>query len=234
MAETPGFNPKNPYLHSRGMRIPKHPKIITGRIRGAIKDEGYEAKECEAVLKAVRKGDVVLELGAGTGYMSTLIATHRDVREIHCFEANPHLIDYIRQVHQANGVTNATVHNQLLAPEAGEPKEFFVRDNLLASSMDRDSAPDRVIAVEKIEVESINTVLARVKPDVLVCDIEGAEAELLPAARFDGLRAAVIELHPQWIGQKGVQAVFDCMHAAGLTYFPKASHAKVVTFMAGW
>jgi hypothetical protein len=69
---------------------------------------------------------------------------------------------------------------------------------------------------------------------VLVCDIEGAEAELLPAGDWSGLRAAVVELHPQWIGQAGVQAVFDAMQRAGLTYFPRASQAKVVTFRKGW
>jgi len=41
---------------------------------------------------------------------------------------------------------------------------------------------------------------------------------------------AVVELHPQWIGQSGVQAVFDAMHKAGLTYFPRLSQSKVVTF----
>ena len=48
------------------------------------------------------------------------------------------------------------------------------------------------------------------------------------------LRVAIIELHPQWIGQSGVQAVFDAMSKAGLTYFPKASESKVVTFRKDW
>jgi hypothetical protein len=76
--------------------------------------------------------------------------------------------------------------------------------------------------------------LAEARPTVLVCDIEGAEATLLPEGDWSCLRLAVIELHPQWIGQAGVQAVFDAMHRAGLTYFPKASEGKVVTFRRGW
>lgn len=228
------FTPKNPFLRSRGMKIPKHPQITTGRIRGALRENLYERKECEAVMRVVQADDVVLELGGGIGYMSTLIATKKAVKEIHTYEANPTLIDYIHSVHAANDVKNVTVHNKLLATKKGKPVDFFIRKNFLASSMDKDSDPDTVVDVAKVEVENINTVLKSLKPTVLVCDIEGAEEHLLPAAKFSDLRAAVIELHPQWIGQSGVQAIFDTMHKAGLTYFPKASHAKVVTFKKGW
>ncbi|KMK67333.1 FkbM family methyltransferase [Puniceibacterium sp. IMCC21224] len=225
---------RDPYLRSRGMKIPKHPQITTGRVRGALKADTYERKECEAALRVVREGDVVLELGGGIGYMSTLIATHRKVRAIHSYEANPALIPYIHSVHAANNVTNVTVHNALLSDGAGDPVPFYVRANFLASSIDRDADPDSVVRTEMIERHDINAVLQEVKPTILVCDIEGAEAHLLPGADFSGLRAAIIELHPQWIGQSGVQAVFDTMHRAGLSYFPKASHAKVVTFRNGW
>lgn len=113
-----GTGARSPFLLSRGLRIPKHPQITIGRIRGALRDGTYERKECDAVTRVVRPGDRVLELGGGIGYVSALLA--------------------------------------------------------------------------------------------------------------------VIELHPRWIGQSGVQAVFDTMHRAGLTYFPKASEGKVVTFRRGW
>lgn len=229
-----GTPPRNPYLRSRGMRFPKHPQITTGRIRGSLRENTYEAKECDAVMRVVRAGDTVLELGGGIGYMSTLVACKKNIAHVHTFEANPALIPYIQSVHAANDVTNATIHNALLSEEAGDPVDFFVRQNFLASSMDGSVEQDSIIETHKIEQRSVHKVLADTKPDVLICDIEGAEAHLLPAGDWSGLRAAIIELHPQWIGQKGVQAVFDCMHEAGLSYFPKASHAKVVTFKKDW
>ena len=229
-----GDGPKNPFLHSRGLKIPKHPQITTGRVRGAIREETYERKECDAVMRMVQDDDVVLELGGGIGYMSTLIATHKKVREVHTYEANPTLIPYIRSVHEANEVTNVTVHNALLADGPGDPVPFYVRQNFLGSSMDKSIDEDSIVSTEMIEQRDINAVLSELKPTVLVCDIEGAEAHLLPAADLSCLRVAIVELHPQWIGQTGVQAVFDTMHRAGLTYFPKASEAKVVSFRKGW
>lgn len=228
-----GARDKPRFVRSRGMKFPHHPRIIAGKIRGLLRRDLYERKESEAVLRMVRPADVVLELGGGIGYMSTLIATRRRARAIHTFEANPGLIDYIRAVHGANGVDSVTVHNALLAAKAGDPVDFFVRENLLSSSMS-EANEGHVVAVEKVAVRSLPDTLAEIRPTVLVCDIEGAEATLLPSADFTGLRVAVIELHPQWIGQAGVQAVFDAMHHAGLSYFPKASEGKVVAFCGGW
>ncbi len=221
------------FLRSRGIRIPPHPQLIQGKIRRLLRTDQYERKECAAVLRVLNKDDVVIELGAGIGYMSTLMSTKNRAREVHAFEANPTLLDYIATLHQANNVTNVTVHNALLAPQDADPVDFYVREDFLASSMERDNA-DGIVSVEKIEVRNINSVLDQIKPTALVCDIEGAEAGLLPGADLSCLRAAVIELHPQWIGQDGVQKVFDAMHRAGLTYFPRASEGKVVTFLKGW
>lgn len=230
---TIAINP-NHYLRSRGLLVPKDPRLTTGRVRGAIKAETYERKECEAVMRMVQDGDVVLELGSGIGYMSSLIATHKQVRALHTYEANPNLIPYIRAIHAANKVANVTLHNALLSDGPGDPVPFYIRQNFLSSSMERDANDDKIVSTEMIEQHDIHAVLAALKPTVLVCDIEGAEAQLLPAADLSCLRVAIVELHPQWIGQRGVQAVFDTMHRAGLTYFPKASEAKVVTFRKDW
>lgn len=222
--------PAQPFLKSRGMLIPKHPAITKGMVRISLKEDKYERKEAEAALKVVRRDDTVLEIGGGIGYMSTLIPTKKPIKEMHTYEANPALIPFIREMHHVNKVDNVTVHNKLLAARKTKPVDFYVRKNFLASSMDNSIDPDDIIATEQVEVENINTMLKSLKPDVLICDIEGAEEHLLPVADWSCLRAAIIELHPQWIGAEGVRAVFDCMHAAGLTYFAKASEGKVVTF----
>ncbi|MGR3504133.1 FkbM family methyltransferase [Pseudaestuariivita sp.] len=229
MDDQQGFQPRNPFLRSRGLRIPKHPQFTTGQVRGALREDRYELKESNAAKRIINGDDVVLELGGGIGYMSAFMAKVCGAKHVHTFEANPALIPYIHEVHAANDIENVTVHHALLAGRASKPVPFYVRKNFLASSMDKENA-EGIIEEASVEVLGLNATLKKVKPTVLMCDIEGAEATLLPQGDFTGLRAAVIETHPQWIGQAGVQAVFDTMHKAGLTYFPKASHGKVVVF----
>ena len=227
-----GAYPPEDCIKSRGILFPKDGKVMRGRIRGMLRDGHYEAKETEAVLKIVTPEDTVLELGAGIGYMSALVARNRNVRAVHAFEANPDLVPYIESVYRANGLDNATVTHAILGPRKGQA-DFHVRKNLLTSSME-EIAGTKVLSVETVPVLSADTVMKQVQPTVLICDIEGAEARLIPAMDLSGLRAVIIELHPQFIRQDGVQAVFEAMSTAGLTYFPKLSQGKVVTFRKGW
>lgn len=230
-AQIPTFHNK-PYIESRGVRFPKDGVFITGRIRGSLRSGEYEAKEATAVLKAVQDGDTVMELGAGIGFISSVVATHRNVKAVHAFEANPRLIPLIRRVHAENGIDNVHVHNAILGTKAGTAT-FYVRQNFLSSSLSRDDE-DGVIAEESIEIRPTHATSQEISPDVLICDIEGAEVDVIPEMDLSGVRAAIIELHPQWIGSKGVAAVFNAMMQAGLVYFPKWSNAKVVTFRRDW
>ncbi len=224
-----------PVFRSRGMRIPHDPALITPKLRRRMRRGDYERREVEAVRALVRPDDVVIELGAGLGYMSTFMAANRKVATVHSFEANPALIPAIERLHRANDVTGVTVHNAILGRRKGRAK-FYVRENFLASSLSAEPAGEDspVLRVEEIEVRNARATFAELSPTFLVCDIEGAEAEVLPLPDLSGLRGAVIELHPQWIGEAGVRAVFDALHGAGLTFYPRVSNKKVAAFLRDW
>ena len=225
-------NEPRAYIKSHGMRFPKNPEIVRGQIRGALRDNEYEAKETIAALRTVRAGDTVMEVGAGIGYMSTLVATKRDVKAVHAFEANPHLIPYIRSVHEANDVTNATVTNAILGKRKGSAN-FYVRNKLTASSLDEMDGKG-VERVERVDVLNANHVFDELEPNVLIADIEGAEVDLIPLLDLSRLRAAIIELHPQWIGPGGGNTIMRCFMDAGMAYYHRGSHGKVVAFRRNW
>lgn len=222
-------------IRSRGLRFPNDPAIISPKLRRLLRRREYEAREADAVRALVGPEDVALELGGGIGYMSTLMARSCKARAVFTFEANPRLIPYIERVHAANELDNAHVTNALLGPEDGTAT-FYERENLLASSLEANPQGERspVVREHEVDVLPIAEVMQEIRPTALVCDIEGAEAEVLPLADLSSVRVAVIELHPQWVGQTGVQAVFDAFHAHGLTFYPKTSNKKVVTFLKGW
>lgn len=222
------------YVMSKGMKFPKDGHFITGKLRAALRDNRYEAKEADCVLKLVRDGDTVIELGAGIGFMSTLVATRRKIKSVFAFEANPSLIPYIESVHTANALTNAHVTHAILGKRAGST-DFYVRDNLLSSSMEplEGDTPDKT---QKVKVDVLNAahVFKEINPSILIADIEGAEATLLPQMDLSGLRGAMVELHPQYIGPEGVNAVFRAFMDAGLAYYARGSTHKVVCFRRAW
>ncbi|GAA6196215.1 FkbM family methyltransferase [Pseudophaeobacter arcticus] len=219
-------------LKCRGMRFPLDRAILPPRIRTLLREGAYEAKEATAVRKLVKADDVVMELGAGIGFMSTLVATKTPAKSVHSFEANPQLMPYIAQVHAENNVTNAHVTNAVLGDQDGTAP-FYIRKNFLASSLDPMEDAEDCTKVE-VPTRDVNAVIKELQPSVLICDIEGAEADLLPKMDLTGLRAVVIETHPQWIGKAGMQKVFRCMDAAGLVFFPRWSHGKVAVFRSDW
>ena len=220
------------FIRSRGMRFPKHPDIMQGKIRRLLRNNDYEAKETEAALRVVREGDVVVELGGGIGYMSTLVATKRAIKSVHVFEANPNLIPYIQSVHAANDVTNAHVTNAILGTRKGSV-DFYVREPMLGSSMqvlEGEVDPSSV----KVDVLNAKTTFKDIGANVLICDIEGAEVDLIPSLDLSGFRAAIIETHPQWIGPEGMNKVMRAFMDAGLAYYHRGSHGKVLAFRTDW
>lgn len=227
-----GTAPALGFVRSRGMKFPKHPDFIKGKVRKLLRTNGYEQKESEAALRILRKDDVVIELGGGIGYMSTLAATKRAIKLVHSFEANPHLIPYIREVHAANGVTNAHVINAILGPRKGSA-DFYLRDPMLGSSLEKLEGEVDPPSV-KVDVLNAKSVFKEIKPNVLICDIEGAEVDLIPQLDLSGLRAAIIETHPQWIGPKGINTVMQAFMDAGLAYYHRGSQGKVLSFRRDW
>ncbi len=74
---------------------------------------------------AVHKGETVLEIGAGSGYMAALLA-HRG-RSVKTIEIVPELADFAKQNLAANGVTNAEVvqGDGALGWKDGEPYDVI-------------------------------------------------------------------------------------------------------------
>lgn len=216
------------HVTSHGVIFPTDMPPLFPRIRNMLMQDNYEEKETQAAFKTIRPGDRVVEFGAGIGYMSAVIARNCNVSQVHAFEANPALIPCIRRVHSENALTNVTVHHAILGAERGR-RNFYVRRRFLESSTNREPL-EGILHVAEVPVLPARETVSRLAPDVIICDVEGAELTLLPMLDLAGVRAAIVELHPQLMGLEGVKTVFDVMHGAGLIYTPRRSHAKVVTF----
>lgn len=211
----------------RDVLIPEDPAIITPPIRHAILSGRFEADEADAVPEIVRPGDVVLEIGGGIGFISTLLAREPAVRRVISVEANPDLIDYMAALHATNNVSVTRI-NAVLTNEPVASANFFLRRDFWMSSLM--PGPNPFVATVEVPARNLDILLWAEGVTLVVCDIEGAEAFLFDGADLSGVDRIFIELHDHVTGLKGVQSVFRSLGDHGFAYDPRHSRGSVVLF----
>jgi FkbM family methyltransferase len=202
--------PKANYSTNFGVRLPiKHP-AITPPILKDIFFGVYESKEAELVKKKIAADDVVMEVGAGIGFLSALCAKVTGSERVFAYEANPQLMQVIRHVHDLNQVA-PTVSNVLLGEGDGECT-FWLEKDYWASSLIQGSKDATPIRVRQID---LNQEIQRIRPSFMILDIEGGEYEFLRHARLDPIRKIVIEVHPHVLGYTRISEMLGWLFAAG-------------------
>lgn len=164
----------------------------------AMKSEGYEYPEIRGLKRALCSGDRVLELGSGLGIITALAG--RAVApegKVLSFEANLAMISDTQKFLADHGISNVELRHSVLVPKAekGETRDFYLTRSFASSSLlsNKTTKDHGLISVPAVQ---LNDVVAEFKPNVMVCDIEGGELELIPALDASELRAVVMELHP--------------------------------------
>lgn len=217
------------FIKSRALKFPKDGNYLTGKVRGLLREGNYERDLTTAALKVVRADDRVLDLGCGLGFVAGMIAKRRKVAEIHGYDGNPALLTYAEAMLATNGISNVTLTHAVLGKRKSTVP-FYVRAPFAASSLKGDE--DDGSTETTVDMLNAKTVMSSVKPTVVLCDIEGGEADLLDDLPLKGVRQLVVKLHPSLIGHDGTLRVFAAATKAGLAYNPRVSAGRIVCFMA--
>lgn len=188
-----------------GVKVPASPFLNEMRIK-RMNEGRYEGDEITGALSVVQPGDRVLELGAGLGIVGAVIARNAQPDAVLSFEANPNLIPHIEALHKLNDLQEVMeVRQQVVTAGMDQPDSvtFHLRSSFLGSSLiqheHRPTTPVDVPAVPYHEV------IKTFRPDVLIMDIEGGELDLLRHANLRGIRAIVLEFHPDVYGKDGAR-----------------------------
>ncbi|NIZ12946.1 hypothetical protein [Phaeobacter sp. HF9A] len=215
-------------LSYRGLTVPVTKGHMPLPVYSQIAEDAYEGPEIAAIQSLVRDGDRILELGTGLGIVSGLTSRMAKGLEIRSFEANPRLIEHIQKLHELNGITEVTVENALLEPEPeASHRPFHLHLYFPQGSIVSTEGSTETI---DLPVKDFNAVMRDFRPDMFVCDIEGAEEFLFPKADLSGLRALVLELHPDMISRSAVKTIYDTCARHGLYPRIEYSSEQVVAF----
>ena len=224
----------SPHSHSRkdlvvdGVLIPDAPHIITPAIRRAMVAGKFEAEEARELPRITRQGDVVLEIGAGIGFISTLLDRDDHVDRVIAVEANPRLMPYMADLHARNGVSKVHRKNAVLTNRAESKMTFYLRRDFWMGSLS--AGPNPYEATVEVPTESLDDVIRDNGVSLIVCDVEGAEAFLFEDADLANVDRIYLELHDHVTGLAGVKSLIDALSTREFTLDPRHSIKSVVLF----
>jgi len=196
------------WVERHGLWLPVRHPAIAPEVARQIYLGDYESREFEIVRDRLEPSDVVLELGAGIGFLSAWCAKRIGSARVTAYEADPALVPILKETYARNRVS-PTLVNAMLGPGAGT-RPFHRQERFFASSAHR--AGGEAIAVRQ---EDRDEVLARLRPSFLVVDIEGGEAELLRNASLGTVRKICLETHPDVLSDEALSALCAELFAQG-------------------
>ncbi|MGB3280143.1 MAG: FkbM family methyltransferase [Pseudorhodobacter sp.] len=216
-----------------GLEIPLYREGMSAEVVMGIATGLYEKPEIDGLSRVLRPGDRVLELGAGLGVITAISSRIVGPKgAIMAYEANPKLLEDTKAFLLKHGVKNVELRGSVLVPQAaeGETREFHVSRVFAVSSLVVHAGSTRHKTIS-VKAQTANDVIADFAPDVLICDIEGGEAELIPAIDASRMRAVVIEMHPKRVSAEGLANVRQALEEQGLKQDPTPLGGTVELFV---
>lgn len=220
-------------LQYHGLAVPLHRSGMSAAVVKAILSNYYEDPEIRGLTRVIHPGDRVLELGAGLGIITALAARAASPGgRVVSYEANPRMIEDTKVFLAGHGVSNVELRHAVLIAGAkpGETRNFHLGSSFSVSSL-LEGEGRKAREVVSVPAEDLNSAFAEFGPDVLLCDIEGGEIDLIPALDASRLRAVVIELHPDRLTAEQLQTIRDALAGHGLLPSHPAPGGTVEVFV---
>lgn len=202
----------------------RHPSI-SKNLKRTFYNGSYEKDEVVILSQYLQPDDVVMEIGAGIGFLSAFCALRVGNDKVFAYEANPNMLKKIKETYDLNNVA-PTISNVLLSDSSGEI-DFYLEEDFWSSSIVKRSKEANKI---KVKTKNINLDIIENNPSLLIIDIEGGEMQLLPMIKFNNIQKVIIEVHPHVIGQREVSKVIALLIENGFNLDLGVSKGIVLFF----
>lgn len=219
-----------PTVNIDGVEIEIYANQYSERMVRALSGGRYERKERALLPTIIAPGDHVLELGGATGLIAMLAAKIVGPRNVLTIEANPYIVDRAKQNFLRNGlqdikIENAVPQNAALWKGPGSSVEFYISCDFWSSRLLPGPNTVDVVTVPTCCLEDLirdNLI------NVLICDIEGAEVDLLMKADVSQIGTLMFETHHNFVSEEATNRLLERLINCGFRINPVASGEGIV------
>jgi FkbM family methyltransferase len=182
----------------------------------------HTVHERALLARHLRDDDRVMELGGGIGMVAIHCARRLGPGRVASWEGNPRMEPLIRDNYALNGVA-PELHMAVLGRAAGETT-FYLAERFSHSGTSDNTGRGTPVAVP---VEPYEPARARLRPTVLVVDIQGGEVEFFAHASLEGVRMVLVEFHPPVTGLRPILAIRRRLRRAGFAEASRSGTSSV-------
>ena len=161
-------------------------------------DDIEEAASKQAFLDLIDDGDIVIDVGANTGYYTLNIASKLKEGKIISIEADPNTFKILEKNCNINKISNSEIHNVACSNHEGNI-DFFKTDKHSGINSILDQPEKNNFNKIKIKSNTLDNIInSRFKKiDWIKIDVEGAELFVLEGAQetLNYTKHIIIEIH---------------------------------------
>lgn len=135
----------------------------------------YEPFETELVKKEVKKGDVVLDIGACIGYYTLIFAKLvGENGKVFAFEPDPNNFALLKKNAEINDYQNIILVNKAVSNETWITKLYLSKNNIKSHKIHKFKSSNKFIEIESVSLDDYFKDYKR-NINLIKMDIEGAE-----------------------------------------------------------
>ncbi len=186
----------------------------------ALTESAYEGAERILVRAAVLPTDRVLEVGTAVGVVTMTAAAIVGPSSVMTYDANPAMVADARRNFTANGLSEiraqvGVMRNRSRWSDHESEVDFFVSRDFWGSRLHATLNSPDITHVVRVPLLCLENTIAEHQANVLICDIEGGEADLLDGADLAPIRLIVLEIHYWATGHRRIDEMFRFLVLSG-------------------
>ena len=189
-------------------------------IISALDGGEYERRERQLVAALVQPGDRIIEAGTAIGVVSMTAAMIVGAQNVLTFDANPDIVADARENFRRNGLSGiksriGALKNRQSATSRADTVDFHISREYWASRLNASPTDPGIIKTVQVPVFCLEKEIKLHGANVLICNIEGGETDLLMRADLSGIRTIIMETHYWSAGELAIDAMVRKLILAG-------------------